>query len=563
MKSTTPSTLTQVYSIDPANTQLVIQLVSAGDSLSGNGQSNVQNLTVGTPGVVTPPFDLTLTTPANDPWAQIQVTVNYPAVASLNNQSTSTCHVYLKAEGTNWLWKVNTNVVGDNTSVVANGPGPSTGNSIVFQPATALNPSTPGSEFPPLDSRVVFLLDWNQQTGNLVFRGNEPLAPGSANQLVDFQTLHDLLQTRYEQQTGETNFPAIGQYVLREVAFLGSDEKPTLDALLESYGGTPGQGQLDNQAWYPTTPTAFAPTGMLGQLSNWNVQVSADVSGQPHPNLDLDVRFALQLVTWMNRQETLPHIYYIHCASGHERTGMESSAYLMAQYGFAVSEAFIFGTTVRYNDTGTPEGNLVQPCYDVGTTTTDNVRARCFPASAPAGQIGYNQTIIDMYNKLNNVTNGAFSTTSTSGDTGTGQSGQAYVYPCYPWENFTVNAKVGWQSTGFAVTAGTAFSVTKVLGLWTSNPHINGGNLFGPAGDAAVIATQPGYPLVGQPEGALVARISNGSGTYGAVFLIGAGGTFTPQQTGTLELCINDDLAGLYGSGLKDNIGAVMVSLAS
>lgn len=560
--ATPPTSRTQAYSIAyPAKMELTIQLLSGGDSLTYNGQPAPFTIPLSShPGSAT----VTLTTPADDPWAEIEVTVTYPEQF---DATSSTCHLYLKAEGENWLWKVITYMQGDNDSIVANGPGPSTSNSIQFQMPTAANPTAPPSEFQALDPSVVFLLDWNRGNGNMLFRGNEPLAPVTSNQLIDFQTLHQVLLTRYEQQTGRSDFPSIGSYVLRELAFLGPDEKPTLDRLLLSYGGTPGQGQLDNQAWYPPTATPLphpAPAGMLAQLSNWNVEPSADAPGQSHPVLDLDVQCAQQLATWMNQQDDQPHIYYIHCASGHERTGMESAGYFMAQYQLAASEAFILGTTIRYVS-GTPGANIVQPCDFVGTSTRSNSRARCFPAGNPAGQVGYNQTVIDMYNAMNKVSNGALSKIAISGDVGTGQQGTppnpAYVYPCYPWETVAVKSMVGWQSTGIAVSPKSRVTITHVLGQWTSNPKINGGNLFGPDGDSNVIATQKGYPLLNYPEGCLVGRFVYDDGTIGSVFYVGADCQVTPQQNGDLQLCINDDILGLYGAGLSDNVGAIMVKI--
>jgi len=58
--------------------------------------------------------------------------------------------------------------------------------------------------------------------------------------------------------------------------------------------------------------------------------------------------------------------------------------------------------------------------------------------------------------------------------------------------------------------------------------------------------------------GALVARVgSNG------VFLVGDGPTSTPAgQTGRLYLCINDDLNHVYGAGLADNAGSIVVKVS-
>ncbi len=125
------------------------------------------------------------------------------------------------------------------------------------------------------------------------------------------------------------------------------------------------------------------------------------------------------------------------------------------------------------------------------------------------------------------------------------------------WEtvNFDVDSTLPWQNAGY-VNIGKQYRIAYVGGLWTANPKVNGGNLYGPAG-SSVTATQSGYPMVGQKEGALVARIGDN-----APFLVGAGPVTTPAgQTGQLQLCINDDLAGKYGAGLEDNAGSITVSI--
>jgi len=79
--------------------------------------------------------------------------------------------------------------------------------------------------------------------------------------------------------------------------------------------------------------------------------------------------------------------------------------------------------------------------------------------------------------------------------------------------------------------------------------------LYGPNGSSTV-ATQPGYPLLGANEGALVGRVGNNP-----PFLIGTGANVPKGQTGQLQLVINDDLGGRYGAGLTDNEGQLVVSI--
>lgn len=126
------------------------------------------------------------------------------------------------------------------------------------------------------------------------------------------------------------------------------------------------------------------------------------------------------------------------------------------------------------------------------------------------------------------------------------------------WEDALcfVQSKESWQTVGY-VNEGQTYTLKYKGGQWTSNPQLNNGNLFDANGDPSVQATQAGYPMMGQNEGALVARIGNNE-----PFLIGDGPVTTPVgHTGPLQLVINDDLQGLYGAGLTDNEGQIILEI--
>ena len=124
------------------------------------------------------------------------------------------------------------------------------------------------------------------------------------------------------------------------------------------------------------------------------------------------------------------------------------------------------------------------------------------------------------------------------------------------WEkvDFNVQSTLGWQSTGY-VNEGKSYNIKYTGGLWTSNPGVNNGNLYGPNG-SSIIADQPGYPLQGANEGALIGRIGTND-----PFLIGESASTPVGQTGQLYLSINDDLHHKYGVGLADNEGALVISI--
>lgn len=116
-----------------------------------------------------------------------------------------------------------------------------------------------------------------------------------------------------------------------------------------------------------------------------------------------------------------------------------------------------------------------------------------------------------------------------------------------------VQANQAWQGTGVQVNGQSWQLAVCSGGQWTANPATG---MVGAAGNPGLIA-KPGYTLPGQPEGALIGRIGNS----GAPFLVGNQAQLPRGQQGELQLCINDDLDGRYGAGLRDNLGSLAVEV--
>lgn len=119
----------------------------------------------------------------------------------------------------------------------------------------------------------------------------------------------------------------------------------------------------------------------------------------------------------------------------------------------------------------------------------------------------------------------------------------------------SILANQPWQTTGVTIESNTQATISYVGGLWTSNPNDNGGNLYDAGGNPAYINAKSGYTMPNVNEGALIGRVGS------TVFLIGMGATTPSGLTGHLELCINDDLKGIYGPGLTDNEGFINVKI--
>lgn len=119
----------------------------------------------------------------------------------------------------------------------------------------------------------------------------------------------------------------------------------------------------------------------------------------------------------------------------------------------------------------------------------------------------------------------------------------------------TTQADIKWQKTGIKITVGTHATISYVSGLWTSNPNDNNGQLYNAYGNPNFISAKTGYTMPGQNEGALIGKVGS------TVFLVAMSVTVPVNLTGELELCINDDLNGIYGAGFSDNEGAVVVQV--
>lgn len=114
-----------------------------------------------------------------------------------------------------------------------------------------------------------------------------------------------------------------------------------------------------------------------------------------------------------------------------------------------------------------------------------------------------------------------------------------------------VQSNIAWQGTGVQVNGVVPRLVRYVSGLWCASPQ--GGNVDGNGGSRHIDYSS--YALPGAAEGALIGRVGNG----GKPFLVGDLAQVPGNQQGELQLCINDDLTGQHGSGLKDNTGALTI----
>jgi len=135
-------------------------------------------------------------------------------------------------------------------------------------------------------------------------------------------------------------------------------------------------------------------------------------------------------------------IYYIHCASGHDRTGMASACYLAStaldalsseasssDIDKAINKAYIMGTTLQKQPT--TGGDIVATCYDWKTGDKNLTKSRCFPVE----NAGYTESLMKALALLNlNKSKYSLTNPKTTDKTPPGQSTpKSYVIKDYPF----------------------------------------------------------------------------------------------------------------------------------
>lgn len=254
-------------------------------------------------------------------------------------------------------------------------------------------------EYQELNPNIVSLLDVVTPTAttdikhpakNFLFRGNEPLAPPSIQdgpQTVDFEGLQKIMSKRYNDATGES-FPAHrSDYIFHDVclrnpkrdneqethAFALSKStptEPTLDSLTD--------GSYKNNMWLTASPELNG-----AKMCWWPVEPS----GTPHN----DTNFLFYLDKWagtklhklLNTAHNTPHVYYIHCANGHDRTGLVAYSYFIAR-GESQKDAYILGSTVCVSADN--PANCVALKTDrtpESGSPTSQTKTRIFPGGGP------------------------------------------------------------------------------------------------------------------------------------------------------------------------------------
>lgn len=328
-----------------------------------------------------------------------------------NSSLTNTCHIDFFLDGRNACWQPHP-LDNDNASALPSSPN--TNGIGVGNPTD--NGGGTASRYQVLHADMVYLVDYNPTTGNMLFRGNLPftagVGPTTLDQVVDFDRLHTFMSTHYKTATGNDNFPTKSDYALMNVSLISKQsEGQELLQEFKSYGAT-SLDDVKAHTWFPATPYKN-PAGYLSQVMWWQLE----------PNLtqtDAD-KLAKNLSDLMNtKADNGVNIYYCHCTSGHDRTALATVSFLMAHREMPLSEAFVYGTTVNKLSAGMKNAQIIPDADNMGTTTVNANKSRIMPIAAV-----YNNTLMDVCSDLGG-TNCTISSEASS-------VSPAYVYPDFPW----------------------------------------------------------------------------------------------------------------------------------
>lgn len=409
----------QEFNLAPeAGCKAVLSLTSGQINPEGGGQptTTISAGTVGSSQGAAVQFTISNT---GSEYAEGYVTITYEVEG---HGVTCECHLNFCLSATDSWWAQDTDAFPhDNTTIL---PAKSSGGTPIVLDVTQPTGGGGGgtdSLFQVLNPAMVFLVDYHEANKTYLFRGNTPFdAPKTNNgkQSVDFDALHTWMATRYEAETGDAGgFPAKGTYELRDVCLQDvASEGTSILWELESFGGAE-LSQLADDAWFPAQGSTTTP-----QMCNWPIQPHHQQS-----NDVFDLGRAEKLSAYMDAAGDTPVVYYIHCASGHDRTGIVASTYLAINRGVSLQRAMIQGTTVAKLTNG--GGQLIVDCGDVGDTNkVDPDRSRVVMIADI-----YRTTVLNVFNSYQEKTKARPQADSVP--TEVTQRDPALVYSSYPWSD--------------------------------------------------------------------------------------------------------------------------------
>jgi len=373
------------------------------------------------------------------------VSVKYPTDVSPSPKDiSSVCNICFILVDGKLTWQVTgTYAQGDNTTIFTPGTmskgDPTQHHSTtldVIVPTIENNPNVAPSAAKVLRKSQVYVVDWKSNEKTLLVRGNSPLGPETTGggQLINFQNLQNAISAAC---TAAGISPDFSTYELYDVAFLSKAEEYIWADEYYSFGGQ-GDAPDTTEQWIPTTLSnlqGLSSSIATGTWSRWNIEPETD-------GTILEAMVKMLKKGMSSNSSGNLKIYYIHCASGHDRTGMASACYLAStaldalsseasssDIDKAINKAYIMGTTLQKQPT--TGGDIVATCYDWKTGDKSLTKSRCFPVE----NAGYTESLMKALALLNlNKSKYRLTNPKATDKTPPGQSTpKSYVIKDYPF----------------------------------------------------------------------------------------------------------------------------------
>lgn len=266
-------------------------------------------------------------------------------------QGKNTNFAYLFMDMANGAWGFDSNYNNPYEDICIGAPNSKAPGTIpIGIPIPSKKPVPAGASYPALNPASVYLVDYQKATDpkgascvNLFFRGNEPLDQAkAADQKIDFKTLDSLFKSLFSQLVtdGSVSFPS--SYTFIDVSLLTPGQAQGLTAEARTFGCSIDLGNTETLLGSLKCPVSDIAAG---QIICYPINPGTTPDGVP-----LVTKLGKWLKKYMNSQGTVcgPVILYVHCAAGHDRTDMATTAYLYNQYPQMPGDnIFIYGTTVK------------------------------------------------------------------------------------------------------------------------------------------------------------------------------------------------------------------------
>ena len=178
-----------------------------------------------------------------------------------------------------------------------------------------------GGNFKP---ERVHLVAYNEQTGNYLFRGNMPLN----SETFAYDELLGIMNVRSQEELGALLPESVKIIDVSLVNSIEKSEKRHLEKERSFFAQNPELGEVINR------PIYGIPISVRHTHRKWRKHFSKKWGKDKLESL------INNLSTWLNKNQDIPVIIYVHCEAGFDRTGEVIAAYQLRFQGKSYHEAY-------------------------------------------------------------------------------------------------------------------------------------------------------------------------------------------------------------------------------